>query len=210
MRRPRRQLRRPHRTEPFADPQPQRRHGHPARRRHDPGHHEPGQPVHVPHRDERRLPRLLAALRRHVPPTGTRRPGRHRRRRHARDRPRIQQARHPARRRAQDDRQRHRRHHQLLRLRHRRQLRHRRDRPPAHHGGSASSHHGRRGDGPLRRLDRPLRRHRRRRRCDSDSGDSVQHRRRSRSGCRPAKSGAPASASSSRPKAPRRKTASAR
>ena len=45
-------------------------------------------------------------------------------------------------------------HHQLLRLRHRGQLRHRRHRSPAHHRRSAPSRDGRRGDGPLRRLDR--------------------------------------------------------
>ena len=82
------------------------------------------------------------------------------------------------RRRAQDDRQRHRRHRRHVRLPHRRADRHRRHRPPAHHRREPRPGDGRRGDGPPQRLDRHLRRHRRRApRVVADPGDPVRHRR---------------------------------
>ena len=118
--------------------------------------------------------------------------------------------RHPARRRAQDDRQRHRRHDQLLRLRHRRGVRDRRHRSAAHDRRSAPPDHGRRGDGPLRRLDRAVRRRRRRRRRDPDPGDSVRPRHRRRAAARARRLGRQASASSSSPKARCRRAASVR
>ena len=164
VRRARGQLRRPHRTEPLAGPHAQGRHRHPPRRRHDPGHDQPRQPVRVSDRDERTASATTASAASRCSTSWAstawsssaataRWPS-----------PTSSPSAASARRRAQDDRQRHRRHDQHVRLRHRRQLRHRRDRPPAHHGGSAPSRHGRRGDGPLRRLDRALRRRRRRRR----------------------------------------------
>ena len=101
----------------------------------------------------------------------------HRHRRHHRDRRRGHprrgrppvEGRHQRPRRPQDDRQRPARDRLLVRLRHGRQHRHRRDGPPAHHGRLAPALHGRRGHGPPRRLDRPARRHRRRRPRDPAS-----------------------------------------
>ena len=81
------------------------------------------------------------------------------------------------RRRAEDDRQRHRRHRRDVRLPHRRADRHRRHRPPAHHRREPRPGDGRRGDGPPRRLDRHVRRHRRRRHGDPDPRAAVRHRR---------------------------------
>ncbi len=102
--------------------------------------------------------------------------GRHRRRRHAGDRASVLPEGHSRRRRAEDHRQRHRRHDELFRLRHGGVVRGRRDRSPAHDRRSAQAHHGRRGDGPLRRLDRAACRRRRRRRRHPDSGDPLRPR----------------------------------
>ncbi len=55
------------------------------------------------------------------------------------------------------------------------------DRPPAHDRREPQPDHGRRGDGPPRRLDRALRRDRRRRRRDPDPRAAVRHRARSAS-----------------------------
>ncbi len=81
------------------------------------------------------------------------------------------------------------------------ELRHRCHRSAAHDGRSASPDHGRRGDGPLCRVDRAAQRRGRRRRRHPDSGDSVRPRRRSPSASATATRGARASASSSWPKA---------
>ena len=81
------------------------------------------------------------------------------------------------RRRAEDDRQRHRRHRRDVRLQHRRADRHRRHRPAAHHGREPRPGDGRRGDGPPQRVDRHLRRDRRRGDRRADPGDPVRHRR---------------------------------
>jgi ATP-dependent phosphofructokinase / diphosphate-dependent phosphofructokinase len=80
------------------------------------------------------------------------------------------------RRRAQDDRQRSCGNDRHLRLQHGRQLRHPGVRPAALHGRGARTHHGRRGDGALRRLDRPLCRRRRHGRRYPDSRDPLRHR----------------------------------
>ena len=66
-----------------------------------------------------------------------------------------------------------------LRLRHRGGHGHRRHRQAALHGREPRARHGGGGDGPLLRLDRALRRHRRLRRRDPDPGDPLRHRRRS-------------------------------
>ena len=139
-----------------------------------------------------------------------RRAGRHRRRRHAGHRPRVPQARHPARRRPQDHRQRHRRDDEHVRLRHGGQLRHRRDRPAAHHRRSAPPRDGRRGDGPLCRLDCALCRRRRRRRRHPDSRDPVRPGESRGADPRPRYATARASASSSSPKARSRSAARCR
>ncbi len=120
--------------------------------------------------------RLLDALRREHPHARTRRHHRHRRRRHARHRARVSQARRAHRQRAEDDRQRHRRDDDDVRIRFGGGLRDRGDRSAAHDGRGASSRDGRRGDGPLRGLDRALLGPRRRRRRGADSGDSVRSR----------------------------------
>ena len=82
---------------------------------------------------------------------------------------RLVERRHQRHRRAQDDRQRPARDRLLVRLRHGREHRHRRHGPPAHDRRLAPALHGRRGHGPPRRLDRPARRHRRRRPRDPAS-----------------------------------------
>ena len=63
---------------------------------------------------------------------------------------------------------------------------------------------GRRGDGPARRLDRPARRHRRRRQRDPDPGAAVRHRRRSASCVEPPLRQPTTRRSSSSPRAPSR------
>ena len=122
----------------------------------DPRHGQPRRPVRLSDRNLRREARLLDARRGDVPPDGPRRAGRHRRRRHAGDRAQVLADGHPAGRRAEDDRQRHRRDDEHVRVRYRGRFRHRRHRSAAHDRGSAPPHHGRRGHGPLHRLDRAL------------------------------------------------------
>ena len=206
----RRQLRRPARAGSLARADAARRHRHPAARRHDPRHAQHRQSVQLRGDDLRRRARIRRSRHRDVPPAGPRRADRDRRRRHARDRARVLPARHADRRRPEDHRQRHRRHDQLFRIRHGGGLRHRCDRSAAHDGRSAQAHPGRRGDGPLCRLDCAVCRRRRRRRRDPDSGDSVRHRAWSRSGCASATTGAPSSASSSSPRARFRRAARCR
>ena len=137
-----------------------------------------GNPFLKPIETTRRPEGLRRALHGDVPQAADRRHRRHRRRRHALHRARVQQEGHADHRRAQDDRQRHRRHDQLLRVRHGGRLRHRRHRPAAHDGAGPSAGDGRRGDGPLCRLDRALLGRGRRRRRDHGSRDSVRHRHR--------------------------------
>ena len=137
---------------------------------------------------------------RDVPQDGAGRAGRHRRRRHAADRASVLPEGHSRRRRAEDHRQRHLGHDQLFRLRHGRVVCGRCHRSAAHDGGSASTHHGRRGDGPLRRLDRAACRRRRRRRRHPDSGDSLRPRQGRRATSASARASARGSASSSWPK----------
>ena len=104
---------------------------------------------------------------------GPRRPGFDRRRRIAQHRAAAVRAWHADRRRAQDDRQRSGRDALHVRLRLRRRLRDRCARPPAHDGGEPQPRDGAGGDGPLRRLDRAVRRHCRRRGRDPDPGGPV-------------------------------------
>ena len=84
------------------------------------------------------------------------------RRRLALHRPAVPGSRHPGRRRAQDHRQRPGRHGGHVRLRHRRVVCHRCAGPPQADGDEPQPRHGGGDDGPLRRLDRGARRHRRR------------------------------------------------
>ena len=88
----------------------------------------------------------------------------------------VRGARHADRRGAQDDRQRHRRHRRHVRVPHRRADRHRRHRPAAHDGREPRPGDGRRGDGSPQRVDRDLRRDRRRRDDRGDPRDPVRHR----------------------------------
>ena len=101
----------------------------------------------------------LAALRANFARARPRRPGRHRRRRHAgRRRPPPQRFPAADRRHPQDHRQRPAGDRLLLRLRHRRQRRDRGRRPAPDHDREPPPDHGRRDDGPPLRLDRLLRR----------------------------------------------------
>ena len=151
---------------------------HPPRRVH-PRHQQPRQPAGHPRGGGRRRSGTSTSPTRrstNFRRPRLRRPHRHRRRRLAEDRRRPGQEGHPDHRRAQDDRQRPRRHLRDLRLRDRGGHRHRRHRQAALDGGEPRPRDGGRGDGPLLRLDRAVRRHRRLRRRDPDPRDPVRHR----------------------------------
>ena len=105
-----------------------------------------------------------------------RRIGSGRRRRHDAPRARVHAARCARHRRAQDDRQRPIGHRLHVRFRHRAQHGDVGDRHAAHHCRVARPRDGGRGHGPIRRLDRAMRRHRRRRRRRRRAGDPVRRR----------------------------------
>ena len=140
----------------------------PPPRRHDPRHLE-DEPVQGGGRPREAQGRARRAGRRRADPD--------RRRGHARRGPPADGRRRQRRRRPEDDRQRPRRHGLHVRLPDRGADRDRRDRPPAHDGGVAQPRDHRRGDGPPRRLDRLLLRHRRRRRRDPRARAAVRPRR---------------------------------
>ena len=104
---------------------------------------------------------------------GIRGAGQHRRRRESEHRPAALRGRRSPGGRAQDHRQRPRSHADDLRLRLGGGLRHRRPGSAPHHGREPQPRDGAGSHGTLRRLDRHLRRSRRRRRRDPDSRDPL-------------------------------------